>query len=88
MTRLDWVLPMSLFFVTGGIIISVLEEWRKSGLTDTSYLTLVCWVVGLSGIGYWGWVDQQQWTAGAAVLPVPVFLYWIGLKLRDRRTHR
>jgi glucose uptake protein GlcU len=85
---LTWLFPLSLGFVVVGIIVSVLEEWKKSGLTDTSFVTLLCWVIGLSGIGYWGFVVQQQQVAIVAFLPVALFLYWIALKLRDRRTHR
>lgn len=83
-----WLFPVSLGFVVLGIIVSVLEEWKKSGLTDTSFTTLGCWILGLSGIGYWGVKEQEQIAAWVTVVPIVLFSYWVVLKLKDWRTHQ
>lgn len=84
----DLILPVSIALITAGIIISVLEEWKRWGLTDTSYTSLWCWVGGLVGIGYWGLMEEANLAFAVVVVPIGVFLYWIALKLRDGRRVR
>lgn len=84
----DWLLPVSLCLVSAGIIVSVLEEWKRYGLTDTSALSLACWIAGLCGIAAWGVYEQQNLVFLTAALPAGVFLYWLALKIRDCRRRR
>lgn len=55
---MEWLLPVSLVCITGGIILSVYEEWDRAGLTDTSLTSLACWVLGLCGVA--GWARGRQ----------------------------
>ncbi len=80
-----WLLPLSLACVIFGIILSVLEEWRKSGLTDTSFTTLIAWTIGLIGLAFYGLLEHAQLASLIAFLPAMLFVYWILLKLKDRR---
>jgi len=85
---MDWLLPIALSLISAGIIVSVLEEWQKWGLTDTSFTSLWCWVLGLCGVAVWGIVGRDLWVFGLTALPAGLFLYWIALKAKDRRKRR
>jgi|CXWL01.1.fsa_nt_gi hypothetical protein len=78
---MDFLFSISLLLVTGGIVLSVYEEWEKVGLTDTSYSTLCLWVAGLLGISFWGWLKLDVLIALTALAPVGLFVYWIYLKI-------
>lgn len=86
---MEWLLPVSLVCITGGIILSVYEEWDRAGLTDTSLTSLACWVLGLCGVAGWGVLERDSWVFLVAVAPTGLFVYWMILKGRDRsRTRR
>ena len=76
-----------LVVVCAGIILSVYEEWSKSGLTDTSYASLFLWIVGLATIACWGLLGHYLVLSAMLLAPIVLFSWWILLKLRDAR-HR
>lgn len=79
---MEWLLVLSLVLIIGGNVLSVVEEWSKRGLTDTSYATLLLWVVGLLGLTCWGAVAAHDpLIALTAFFPSVLFFYWIVLKL-------
>ena len=84
----EWLLLASLLFVVGGIILSVWEEWAKSGLTDTSVLSLLLWLVGLLGFTAWGLLVHASAVALIGLVPAGVFAWWLLLKWRDRTRRR
>lgn len=88
MLSLDALLPLSLLVITAGIVLSVYEEWADRGLTDTSYTSLSCWVVGLIGIAAWGVVEHDSWVFLATMAPAALFMYWILLKAQGRSRRR
>jgi len=81
---MGWLLPVSLAVLVGGIVISVLEEWKSRGLTDTSFLSLSCWVLGLLGVGLWALVMRDYGVFWVAFVWAALFFYWIYLKAGDR----
>lgn len=85
---MEWLLPVSLCLVSAGIIVSVMEEWKRYGLTDTSFLSLTCWIVGLCGMAGWGLYHQQNLMFLAAAIPIGIFTYWFILKNADRNRRR
>jgi hypothetical protein len=84
----DWLLPLSLLMISGGITLSVYEEWAKSGLTDTSKASLACWIVGLCGVAVWGLFERDSWVFLVAIAPAALFSYWMFLKIQDASRHK
>jgi hypothetical protein len=82
--HLDWLLPVSLAVLSAGIIVSVYEEWAKSGLDDTSFLSLALWIMGLAGVMAWGIVDRDTWSSAVVGVPLVIFAYWFVKKWHDR----
>ena len=82
---LDWLLPVSLAVLSAGIIVSVYEEWAKSGLDDTSFLSLALWITGLAGLLAWGVVDRETWASAVVGVPLVIFAYWTWKKWHDRQ---
>ena len=85
---MDWLLPVSLSIISAGIALSIYEEWGDRGLTDTSYNTLIAWVLGLCGVAAWGIIDSNSMVFLVAIVPALLFLYWIALKVADRSRGR
>lgn len=79
----EWLLPVSLAVLSAGIILSVYEEWAKSGLDDTSFASLALWMVGLSGLLAWGLLAHQLYASLVILAPLSVFGYWFVKKWHD-----
>lgn len=81
----EWVLTLSMVIYISSTVISVLEEWPKQGLTDTSFLVLTLWMIGSLGIMgsgiLLGWFPFTLVGMFSAI----VTGYGIGLKLYDYR---
>ena len=78
-----WMLAVSLLFLTGGMALSVVEEWDKCGLTDTSYATLGLWVVGLVGMAVCGVLMKNALLAVVALCAAVLFVGWAWMKVID-----
>lgn len=78
-----WILPFSVFLVAIGIVVSIAEEWKAKGLTDTSIATLVMWTVGLTGVLAHGMIQKIDNLFIVTVVPIAIFVGCIVMKIRD-----
>jgi hypothetical protein len=82
---MEWILTLSLVLLLVAGIVSVLEEWRKQGLTDTSYVTLLLWLAGQAGLVALAWQLNYLVLAVVLLLTIATTIYAIGLKVYDHR---
>jgi O-antigen/teichoic acid export membrane protein len=84
---MEWLLTISVLGFIIGTVLSVLEEWPKQGLTDTSYHTLLWWLGSSIGIcvaaGWHGYLALSCIAVCAALLAA----YAIKMKLYDHRQY-
>ncbi|HXF91173.1 MAG TPA: hypothetical protein VNK46_00315 [Nitrospiraceae bacterium] len=43
---MEWLMPFALLALLAGSALQIAEEWRSRGLTDTSYVSLLCTAAG------------------------------------------
>lgn len=79
----EWVLTLSVFLYIAGTVLSVLEEWPKQGLTDTSFLTMFLWICGSLGVGYTGYLMLSIPFSVLGCLSLILTVYALTLKIRD-----
>ncbi|MDE2442490.1 MAG: hypothetical protein KGP14_15855 [Betaproteobacteria bacterium] len=86
------MIALILLLVHGAFIVSVYEEWRDRGLTDTSYRVLAMMLLA-SILGIW-LLETETWsfdvlsvsTALVSAAAAVVYVYWLLLKLSDLLT--
>lgn len=81
----EWFLTASVLGFILGTIISVLEEWKKQGLTDTSFFSLTWWTVSSIGLGVSAAVIGFYMLAFVGIFATLVAGYATKLKLHDNR---
>jgi hypothetical protein len=84
----ELILALGFAVYVAASVLSVVEEWPKQGLTDTSYPALLMWMVGglaMSGgaylLGFWLVMDVGLAACGATSVG-------LGLKIRDAKNYR
>jgi hypothetical protein len=82
---MEWIVTISLFVLLAGIALSVIEEWPKQGLTDTSFLTLGLWTAGQGGLLYLAWLQQYLVLSVLLASGIMLALWAVGAKLYCRR---
>lgn len=86
------MIALILFLLHGSFILSVYEEWRDRGLTDTSYrvlaMMLLASFLGIFALETVSWsFDLVTITTGAiSGVAGIVYVYWLLLKLSDLLT--
>lgn len=66
---MPWLLPIGLAVYALGAFLQIAEEWAERGLTDTSYTSLACLVVGPSCVALWAFHAHSLWVALLTVVP-------------------
>lgn len=79
------IITVGFFLFAGASLLSVLEEWPKQGLTDTSYLTLVLWVLGGVVVSIGAIILLMIGLACVGSLAAAIAGYGIQMKLYDHR---
>lgn len=82
---MEWTLTISLVLLLAGIALSLIEEWPKQGLTDTSYVTLVLWLSGQSGFVLLAWSLGYLVATVILAVSITATLYAVGRKVYDHR---
>lgn len=78
----EYLITLGIFLYVASTVISVLEEWTKQGLTDTSYFCLGLWTIASLGMGVWAVRVQHQGVFIVAVISVALCLWAMWLKRR------
>lgn len=80
---IDWLATFGVVLYTAGVVKSVVEEWPERGLTDTSYTSLWCWLMGSGALCAWAVASQPIAVGVCGAVPPMIYGYWIGRKLQD-----
>ena len=84
---MEWLLTISVLIFYSATVLSVLEEWPKQGLTDTSYICLIAWFAGTCGIGTAGYLLNGMTLTSVSVVMLLIVSYALKLKLYDHRQY-
>lgn len=66
-----------------GAFIQIAEEWQSRGLTDTSFRSLGCLVLGPGLISYSAFSNYSWFIGISSLLPTCLALYLFTLKAKD-----
>ena len=79
------ILVLGLLLFIGGTALSVIEEWPKQGLTDTSFADLLLWLLGSVLIVVYGVLIVAFGVMIVGTMGFILSLYGFGLKAHDHR---
>ena len=82
---IEWLFTVGIFTYMTATVLSVLEEWPKQGLTDTSYLALLLWLAASVTLLAASAFAHYMALAIVAILSIIVTGYALKLKLHDHR---
>ncbi len=82
---IEWLFTVGIFTYIAATVLSVLEEWPKQGLTDTSYLALLLWLAASVTLLAASAFAHYMALVIVAILSIIVTGYALKLKLYDHR---
>ena len=92
MTMQDWpeelILAIGLGLYVYATVLSVVEEWPKQGLTDTSYHALFMWMVGGIAMAVGAYLAELYLVMDVGMASCVATSLGLGLKLRDTKRYR
>ncbi len=92
MTLHEWptelIVAIGLALYVSASVLSVVEEWPKQGLTDTSYPVLLMWMIGGIAMAGGTYLAGLLLVMDVAIASCVATSLGLGLKLRDTKRYR
>jgi CHASE2 domain-containing sensor protein len=84
----DMVMAIGFALYAAASVLSVIEEWPKQGLTDTSYLALILWMAGGAVLSFGAYMLGFWLMLNMSLIACLATGIGLGLKLRDTKRYR
>jgi hypothetical protein len=84
----EGILALGLAFYVAASVLSVVEEWPKQGLTDTSYPALLLWMVGGLAMSASAFLLGFRLVLYVGIASTCATSLGLGLKIRDTKNYR
>lgn len=84
----EWVVAVGLALYVVASMLSVVEEWPKQGVTDTSYLVVLMWMVGGLALSAGAFMLGLMLVMKVGMASCVATSVVLGFKLRDTKNYR